>query len=139
MRNFVKERVLIVEDDCFVAMLLSLMLEEIGFEICGTAVSEDDAVNAAIQHQPQLVISDFHLARGDGVSACERIQHMVDVPVLFVSGNSDEVRELVPEAICVDKPYTLATIKHGILAVLASRESCTSANPIVEVEAVPLG
>ncbi|TFF18738.1 response regulator [Jiella endophytica] len=123
------DRVLIVEDDFLAAMMLSQMLEEIGFEICGTAASEDDAVQAAIDLRPHLVISDFRLKSGDGVSASERIRDFVDVPVLFVSGSSDEVRGRAPAAVCIDKPYTLDGIRRGILTVLSAQAPVIEMSP----------
>tara|TARA_R110002020_G_scaffold387948_1_gene598656 strand:+ start:770 stop:1177 length:408 start_codon:yes stop_codon:yes gene_type:complete len=123
MNIFVENNALIIEDDFLVAMMLQDILTTIGWNVCHTAMSEDDAVEAAIAHRPILVVSDYKLKVGDGVSASRRIQSVMDVPVLYVSGSRGEVEQRAPMAICVDKPFTLESIERGIAAVLASGSS----------------
>ncbi|MBP0614483.1 response regulator [Jiella mangrovi] len=115
-----KRSVLIIEDDLIVALALEDMLIEMGLEICDTVISEDDAVEAAIRHHPDIVVSDFHLKNGNGVSASLRIQSVMDVSVLFISGSRKEVEQRVPTAICIDKPFTLTSVERGLTAVLSA-------------------
>jgi DNA-binding response OmpR family regulator len=65
-------RVLVVEDDALIAMLLSELLAGMGHDVCATAASEAEAVIAAIRYDPDLMIVDAGLGRGSGVSAVER-------------------------------------------------------------------
>src|SRR5665213_3286991 len=62
-------RVLIMEDDPLIGMLLVEWLEEMGFGVCAVAATVVDAVTAAAQNRPDLVIADARLGGGSGISA----------------------------------------------------------------------
>src|SRR5436853_3517200 len=49
-------RVLVVEDDALIAMLLTEMLAGMGHDVCATAATEADAVSAATRYDPDLMI-----------------------------------------------------------------------------------
>src|SRR5208337_1439539 len=66
-------RILIVEDDAMVAMVLADMLVDQQHEICGIATTESDAVNAAARCKPDMMIVDVRLRAGSGVAALEAI------------------------------------------------------------------
>src|ERR1700719_4544619 len=56
-------RVLVIEDDALIAMLLSELLAGMGHDVCATAATEADAVTAATRHRPDLMIVDARLGR----------------------------------------------------------------------------
>ena len=66
-------RVLVIEDDALIAMLLTEMLAGMGHDVCATAATEAEAVSAATRYDPDLMIVDAGLGRGSGVSAVEEI------------------------------------------------------------------
>jgi DNA-binding response OmpR family regulator len=66
-------RVLVVEDDALIAMLLGEMFPSMGHDVCATAATEAEAVSAATRYHPDLMIVDAGLGRGSGVSAMEEI------------------------------------------------------------------
>jgi two-component system, response regulator PdtaR len=66
-------RVLIVEDDAIISMLLAELLAELGYDVCATAATEAEAVAAAIRDKPDLMIVDARLRGGSGVSAVAEI------------------------------------------------------------------
>jgi two-component system, response regulator PdtaR len=78
--------VLVVEDDAIIGMLLAEMLQEMGYEVCAVAATEDDAVAYAEQFKPGLMIVDEHLGAGSGLSAVKRILRNGPVPCVFISG-----------------------------------------------------
>ena len=51
-------RVLIVEDEAMIAMMLAEVLRELGHEVCATEATEAGAVAAAARHKPDLMIVD---------------------------------------------------------------------------------
>jgi DNA-binding response OmpR family regulator len=55
-------RVLVIEDDALIAMLLAELLAAMGHEVCATAYSEAEAVIAAARYDPDLMIVDATLA-----------------------------------------------------------------------------
>jgi DNA-binding response OmpR family regulator len=51
-------RVLVVEDDPMIGMLLAEMLEAIGHDVCAIETIEAAAVAAAARYRPDLLIVD---------------------------------------------------------------------------------
>lgn len=107
-------RVLIVEDDALIASLLSELLAGMGHDVCATAVTEAHAVAAAARHRPDLIIADAALARGDGVSAVEKILRAGPVAHFFISGDPETVQALRPSAVVVRKPFREADMVRAI-------------------------
>ena len=56
-----KARILVVEDEAVVAENLEKVITDCGYEVVGRAASADDAVNAAIELKPDLILMDIVL------------------------------------------------------------------------------
>jgi CheY-like chemotaxis protein len=113
-------RVLVVEDDALIAMLLSELLAGMGHDVCATAASEAEAVIAATRYDPDLMIVDARLGRGSGVSAVEQILRAGPVAHVFVSGDAESVWRRKPDAIVVRKPFREADLARAIDVALAA-------------------
>jgi len=113
-------RVLIAEDDALIAMLLADLLAGMGHEVCATAATQADAVTAAIQNRPDLMIVDAGLGRGSGVAAIEEILRAGPVAHVFVSGDPGRIQALKPDAVVVRKPFRQAELVRAIATALAA-------------------
>jgi two-component system, response regulator PdtaR len=113
-------RVLVVEDDALIAMLLSELLASMGHDVCATAASEAEAVIAAARYAPDLMIVDAGLGRGSGVSAVEEILRAGPLAHVFVSGDAERVRLRKSDAIVVRKPFRQAELARAIDLALAA-------------------
>jgi DNA-binding response OmpR family regulator len=113
-------RVLVIEDDALIAMLLTELLASMGHGVCATAATEAEAVSAATHYDPDLMIVDAGLGRGSGVSAIEEILRAGPVAHVFVSGDTDRVRRGRPDAIVVRKPFREAELARAIDLALAA-------------------
>lgn len=83
-------RILIVEDEALIAREIQHKLTNMGWEAVGHAFGEE-AVELAIETQPDLPLSDINLRHGlSGIDLAERIKAEVDVPVVFLTAYSDE-------------------------------------------------
>jgi CheY-like chemotaxis protein len=98
-------RVLVVEDDPMIGMLLAEMLESMGHDVCAIETTEAAAVTAAAQYKPDLMIVDARMGDGSGVSAVDKILRTGFVPHLFMSGNISKVKALRPDAVVIEKPF----------------------------------
>ena len=85
-------RVLVVEDDALIAILLADLLAGMGHDVCATAATEAEAVSAASRYGPDLMIVDAGLARGSGVSAVEEILRAGPLAHVFISGDAERVQ-----------------------------------------------
>ena len=97
--------ILVVEDEAIIGMLLSEVLAGMGHAVCAVVASEDEAVEAAALHLPDLLIVDAGLAAGNGLAAVDTIIATRFVPHVFTTGNALKVRQLRPGAIVLEKPF----------------------------------
>ena len=113
-------RVLVVEDDALIAMLLAEVLAGMGHDVCATAATEAEAVIAATRYGPDLMIVDAGLGRGSGVSAVEEILRAGPLAHVFVTGDAEWVRRRRPDAIVVRKPFRQTELARAIDMALAT-------------------
>jgi len=116
--------ILVVEDEAIIGMLLSEVLADMGHKVCAVVESEDDAVEAAAVHLPDVLIVDAGLAAGGGVAAVDRILACRFVPHVFTTGNALKVRLQRPDAVILEKPFHEAELAEAIgFAMLRTPES----------------
>ena len=113
-------RVLVIEDDALITMLLSELLAGMGHEVCATAATEREAVRAATRYGPDMMIADAGLGRGSGVSAVEEILRAGPLPHVFISGDAATVRVRKPDAVVVRKPFREGELARAIDLALAA-------------------
>lgn len=83
--------ILIVEDEIILAMDIKYLLEDRGYQVQAIAFSGHDALMQAQQRRPDLVLVDIKLeGYMDGIEAAKYIIEKLDIPVVFVTGNSDQ-------------------------------------------------
>src|ERR1700738_4940654 len=108
-------RALIIEDDALIGMLLQELLAEMGHEVCATATSETDAVDAALRHRPDLMIVDARLGRGSGIAAAMKTLRGAYVPHVFVSGDlPSRIKESCPNSVVLQKPFSQSEFARAI-------------------------
>ncbi len=112
-------RVLVVEDDAIIGLLLAETVENLGHSVCAIAATQADAVAQAMAHQPDLMIVDAGLGHGNGVAAVDAILQTRYVPHLFVTGDGRKVRALHPDAIILEKPFFVPELVQAIEQALA--------------------
>lgn len=83
--------ILLVEDEGIVARDLEESLTRLGYQIAGIASEGTQAVTMVEKLQPELVVMDVSL-RGevDGIQAARLIQERSYVPIIFLTGHSDD-------------------------------------------------
>ena len=113
-----KSRVLIVEDDALIALDVREALLAAGYEVCGMATSEDEAIDEARRTHPDFAVVDVNLAPGDGRSVARALSE-VHTAVLFATGQCDDVRRLngAGAIACLPKPYNAADVPRALRAV----------------------
>jgi chemotaxis response regulator CheB len=85
-----KPSILIVEDEALGAQNLRERLEELEYEVCGSAASGEEAVVLAAEVNPDLILMDIRLAgRMDGIEAARQIWERLQIPVVFVTAHAD--------------------------------------------------
>jgi len=102
-------KLLIGEDNPFVAAFLQEVVKEGGYELCGVAASAQEFLSLAQQEKPDLAIVDVRLAGSfSGIDAAVEAASRVNLGILFVTASPDRV--LDPPApvgqACLSKPFT---------------------------------
>ena len=83
-------RILIVEDNYFVAHQCEAALLDAGFDVIGVIESGEQAVDAAAQRRPDLVLMDIYLpGKLDGIDAATEIFRRLGIPSVFASALAD--------------------------------------------------
>ena len=103
--------ILIVEDDGILATNLAATVDELGYTFLGPVRTGEAAVEICQKNQADLVLMDIELAgKLDGIETAASIASISDVPVVFVTGFSQEpllkqVKAVAPYGYLV-KPVT---------------------------------
>ncbi|MBW4521053.1 MAG: response regulator [Scytolyngbya sp. HA4215-MV1] len=86
-----KIQILIVEDEKIIAMNLQESLEDLGYGVVAVAASGEQAIAKAVELHPDLVLMDIRLkGTVDGIQATSQIWHQLQIPVIYVTGHSDQ-------------------------------------------------
>ncbi len=82
--------ILIAEDEAIVAADLANKLKNLNYEVVGIATNGHEAVEMALKLHPSIVLMDIQLDDSiDGIQAAEAINRNSDIPVLYLTAQSD--------------------------------------------------
>ena len=120
MKNLLT-RILVVDDDPQYQQLLKVNLESKGFDV----ICSDNGLNAlgfVVDNNPDLVILDIMMPVLDGLSTCERIRQISNIPVIILTARSEEpdlVRGLnIGADDYIVKPFSASELIARVKAVL---------------------
>ncbi len=86
-----KIEILVVEDERIIAINLKESLESLGYSVPAIAASGEKALEKATEFRPDLVLMDIRLkGHMDGISAAQQIWELLQIPVIYVTGHSDQ-------------------------------------------------
>jgi len=86
-----KSRILVVEDEAIIALGIKEKLEDLGHEVVGMVFSGEDAVEIALEEEPDLVLMDISLEGDmDGIEAACKIRSKVDLPIIYLTACPNE-------------------------------------------------
>jgi CheY-like chemotaxis protein len=106
-----RRRALVVDDQEIQGEVLSLQLNQLGFQ-CETRTRGDGVVELARRLQPHLILLDVELPDADGLEICASLNdhpETLDIPVVILSGSERaNIVKAARAAGCrffVNKPY----------------------------------
>ena len=111
--------VLIVEDDALQSLLLDKFITKLGYDIVGKTTKGEEAVEMAIKLNPDIITMDIYLEHDmDGITAVEHIHKEKIIPVIYITGNSDDYNlKRVQNTKFVDyllKPITIESLRQPL-------------------------
>ena len=115
-------KVLVIEDNIFIALDLEGQLEEMGHDVVGIAATATKAIEMALKSVPDLAIVDLQLADGSrGQDAAFVLRAEMDIPSIIVSGSmhqvTDEERAAIRPLAMLSKPLLSGELGRAIETV----------------------
>lgn len=90
MENDTAKNVLIVEDDMLLSLVEERLIQKLGHNVVAKVNSGKGAIEKCKELKPDLIVMDIVLkGEMDGIEAMEIIRKNSEVPVIYLSGNSD--------------------------------------------------
>ncbi|MCK1340990.1 response regulator [Bradyrhizobium sp. 38] len=112
-------RVLLVEDEGLVALMIEDMLEELGLKVVASAAHVPKACELASRASFDLALLDVNLA-GERVFPVARILRDRKIPFLFSTGyGGPPLEEEFSDAPAIGKPFSIDQLKEQLRTILA--------------------
>jgi CheY-like chemotaxis protein len=130
LRDQMRARILIIEDEPIIAMDIRATVEELGHEVVGVCDTREDAVRQATEERPDLVLADIQLADGSsGLEAVQDILGQVSVPVIFVTAYPERLLTArAPEpAFLISKPFQPGALQATVSQALFFEQAAAMA------------
>ncbi len=118
-------RVLVAEDEAIIRMDVVATLSDAGLEVVGEAADGEEAVNLALQLEPDVVVMDIKMPKLDGISAAEKLaEKKIPVVLLTAFSQSDLVARAVEAGALayITKPFKPADLIPAIQIAMARNE-----------------
>ncbi len=113
------KRILVVEDEALIAVMVEDMLVDMGAEVVGPAATIDDAVELARNEALDAAVLDVNV-RGQRIDPVADTLMARGVPVLFATGYGEVKLASGAQATVIDKPYTQDKLARGIAAAMTA-------------------
>ena len=85
-------KILIADDESHILNVVALKLRNAGYEVV-TAVDGGDAFAKAVEHQPAMLITDFHMPVLNGLDLCVKLRRETDWagPAVLLTARGSEI------------------------------------------------
>lgn len=91
IKEMSKVNVLVVEDETIVSKDIQHSLKKLGYNVVGAATTGENAIELALEKQPDLVLMDIMLKGAmSGIEAAAEIRDKQNIPVIFLTAYADE-------------------------------------------------
>lgn len=111
------KRILIVEDEAIVAMVMEEMIQDLGYEVVGPAGTVVAAEAAIAANAIDAALLDLHIG-GTSALPLARLLAARNVPFAFATGESSPAAVEFPHARILHKPFDGAALQQTVAALL---------------------
>jgi len=124
----VSKRLLIVDDDSTVRLVIRAFVEADGYEVCGEAADGVEAIDRAAKLKPDLILLDLAMPRLNGAEVASILRHvMPKVPIVLFTMYADDFGAKLASAIGVNvvlsKPEGLSKLGRHLKVLLNPKAS----------------
>ena len=121
MKNTSQYKILIIDDDEDLAMIISDMLTSYGYSVT-CAVDSESAFEKINKNTYHIILLDINLPDSDGFELCKELRRTSTVPVIFASARTSETDRITGYDIGGDdylpKPYSMKELLSHIGAII---------------------
>jgi DNA-binding response OmpR family regulator len=133
--------ILVVEDEEAIAEAVRARLASEGYRV-RLAFDGPQALRAAAEEAPDLVVLDLMLPGMDGLEVCRQIQREEWVPVLMLTARTEEADRIAGFAVGADdyltKPFSLRELAARVRAILRRMDKIREMSPTESVTRLDL-
>jgi len=119
-------KILVVDDEELLVKGIRFNLQNDGYEVI-TGSNGQEAITAAKNEKPDLIILDVMMPEIDGLTACSAIREFSNVPIILLTAKSDDMDKLMGFDNGADdyltKPFNILELKARIRALLRRASS----------------
>ena len=83
-------RLLIADDEAVIRMGLQAMVVSLGYEVAGTAINGDDALEKVKTLKPDLLLLDIKMPGKDGLAVAEILVAEMPLPIIMLTAYTDQ-------------------------------------------------
>jgi response regulator NasT len=83
-------RILIADDEAVIRMGLQAMVTSLGYEVAGTAINGDDALEKVKILKPDLLLLDIKMPGKDGLAVAEILVTEMPLPIIMLTAYTDQ-------------------------------------------------
>lgn len=135
VENNTYNKVLIIDDDEDLSMIISDMLESYGYDVT-CAVDSNQAFGLLSKNTYHIILLDINLPDSDGFEICKELRRISTVPVIFASARTNESDRITGYDIGGDdylsKPYSMKELLSRINALIRRTYGFTMQEKIVK-------
>ena len=114
-------KILVVDDEELLVKGIRFNLQNDGYEVI-TGNNGQEAIDAARDQKPDLIVLDVMMPEKDGLTACAEIREFSDVPIILLTAKADDMDKLMGFEHGSDdyltKPFNILELKARIRALL---------------------
>ena len=115
------KRILLVDDEPLILKGLTYTLEQEGYET-NIAMDGEEALSKFMAHPYDLVLLDVMLPKMDGLTLCQRIREMSNVPIIMLTAKGEDMDKILGLEYGADdymtKPFNILEVKARIKNIL---------------------
>lgn len=115
-------RILIVEDEPLISMLMEDWLQELGYEVAGPAISEQAALDYLRNGKLDAAILDIHLGNRNSYALADALRDK-GVPIAFSTGDGAPSAPGFEDLPVLRKPFNFDAMKAIVGQLLAAPAS----------------
>ncbi|MDE1547735.1 response regulator transcription factor [Jeotgalibaca caeni] len=126
------KKVLIVDDEQSILILLAYNLEKDGYEVV-TTMDGEEGYDLALKGSFDFIILDLMLPSMDGMEICKKLrQEKIDTPILMLTAKDDELEKIIGLELGADdymtKPFSPREVLARMKAILRRTKSPSNTN-----------